>query len=180
MSSLTPAQIITNLYIGYYDRAPDADGLNYWVGRYTDSKNPMTLAQIAQSFSVQTESTSEYSFLKKYSSNFVYEMNNTFDYLNKLIEYVTVKNSLGLPEEEIPANQVSIAGGFFISHQSKLDWWRTLFDEKLSLYFKHERLVKDDQIIIADCVFSNMRDFVLLRENNPSFDNWFMFQRALL
>jgi hypothetical protein len=107
-------------------------------------------------------------------------VNNYDDYLSKLITLISMKNSVGLPEYEIPANQVSVAGGFFISHQSKLDWWRTLFDQKLALYFENERLVKDDQIIIADCVFSNMNDFILLRENNPNFDNWFMFQRFLL
>lgn len=56
----TTAEIITQLYVGYYDRAPDPAGLNYWVGRYTDG---MTLGQIAQSFAVQTESTTKYPYL---------------------------------------------------------------------------------------------------------------------
>jgi len=40
-------------------------------------------------------------------------------------------------------------------------------------------LVKDDQIIIADCIFSNMSKFVLHREQKAPYDNWFMFQRIL-
>lgn len=51
---------ITKLYVGYYDRAPDSVGETYWVGQL---RSGMTTAQIAQSFSVQTESTSLYGFL---------------------------------------------------------------------------------------------------------------------
>jgi len=40
-------------------------------------------------------------------------------------------------------------------------------------------LIKDDQIIIADCVFSNLDKFLLVRENLYPYDNWFMFQRIL-
>ena len=107
-------------------------------------------------------------------------VNNYNEYISKLIQLVRAKNSVGLPEHEIPANQVSIAGGFFIAYETKLEWWRNVFDETLALYFQHERLVKDDQIIIVDCVFSNLQHFVLLRENNPLYDNWFLFQRYLL
>jgi S-layer protein len=58
--ALSAAQLITQIYVGYYDRAPDAAGLNYWVGRYNAG---MKLADIAQSFSVQTESTNTYAYL---------------------------------------------------------------------------------------------------------------------
>ncbi len=51
---------ITQLYVGYYDRAPDPDGLNYWVGRFNLG---MSLLDIAQSFSVQAETRALYSFL---------------------------------------------------------------------------------------------------------------------
>jgi S-layer protein len=46
--------------VGYFDRAPDVAGLNYWVGRFDSG---MTYAQIAQSFSVQTEATNMYPYL---------------------------------------------------------------------------------------------------------------------
>jgi len=51
---------ITELYVGYFDRAPDPSGETYWV---TQLEGGMSLSQIAQSFSVQTESTNLYSFL---------------------------------------------------------------------------------------------------------------------
>jgi|GEM_PF-1118021 len=56
----TAKELITQIYVGYFDRAPDPAGLNYWIGRYNDG---MTLAEIAQSFSVQPESTSNYPYL---------------------------------------------------------------------------------------------------------------------
>ena len=51
---------VTELYIGYFDRAPDPNGETYWAARL---QGGMPLTQIAQSFSVQTESTNLYSFL---------------------------------------------------------------------------------------------------------------------
>ena len=51
---------ITELYIGYYNRAPDPAGGTYWVGQL---QGGMSLSQIAQSYSVQTESTTLYPFL---------------------------------------------------------------------------------------------------------------------
>ena len=57
---LSAAQLVSQIYVGYFNRAPDAAGLNYWVGRYNAG---MKLADIAQSFSVQTESTSTYAYL---------------------------------------------------------------------------------------------------------------------
>ena len=73
----------------------------------------------------------------------------------------------------------SVAGGFFILYKDKIKWWTKTFDTKLQLYFKNNYLVKDDQIILMDCIFTNPENFSLFRENNPSFDNWFMFQRIL-
>lgn len=53
-------ELISQLYAGYFNRAPDPTGLAYWVGRGADG---MTLTQIAQSFSVQPEATALYGFL---------------------------------------------------------------------------------------------------------------------
>jgi len=107
-------------------------------------------------------------------------VNNDNQYLYQLFSIINDKNEIGLPKIEIPPHQVSIAGGFFISHSSKLDWWRNTFYEKLKLYFNNEYLVKDDQIIIADCVFSDVNQFELIEEKLPEYDNWFLFQRFLL
>jgi hypothetical protein len=58
-----------------------------------------------------------------------------------------------------------------------IEWWRKTYDEKLQLYFENNYLVKDDQIVLADCILSNLKKFALFRENKLPYDNWFMFQR---
>jgi len=102
--------------------------------------------------------------------------NNTMNYLFKIINE---KNDKGLPIVPIPPIQVSVAGGFFILHKTKSDWWCKTYDTKLELYFKNQYLVKDDQMVLIDCILSDTDNFVLFRENNARYDNWFMFQRIL-
>jgi len=108
-------------------------------------------------------------------------INNDDKYMKYLHKIINNKNSLELPIQEIPAYQTSISGGFFILHKDKIDWWSKIYDDKLRLYFTHNYLVKDDQIILVDCILSNsnINNFTLFRENNRYFDNWFMFQRIL-
>ncbi|MGQ3675159.1 DUF4214 domain-containing protein, partial [Xanthobacter sp. TB0139] len=60
--TLTSAQQISQLYVGYFDRAPDPEGLNYWIGRLNSGE--MTINQIAQSFSEQPEALQTYPFLQ--------------------------------------------------------------------------------------------------------------------
>jgi hypothetical protein len=93
---------------------------------------------------------------------------------------VLQKNEHGLPAVLIPDDQVSFAGGFFLAHRDMVAWWRDTFDARLRLYFVHGRLVKDDQIIIADCILSRPERFRVWTEDVPHLDNWFMFQRKLL
>jgi len=107
-------------------------------------------------------------------------VNNDQEYMKMLMYIVNDKNEKGLPKMPIPAHQVSIAGGFFICYKEKVTWWRNTFDQKLALYFQHNYLVKDDQIIVADCILSDLEQFHLSKENNLKYDNWFMFQRLLL
>jgi C-terminal processing protease CtpA/Prc len=45
--STAELESIIELYIAFFNRVPDADGLNYWIGRY---RAGMTLTQIGQSF----------------------------------------------------------------------------------------------------------------------------------
>lgn len=106
-------------------------------------------------------------------------INNNDIYMIDLIRYIKNTNNNNLPSIPIPATQNSIAGGFFILHKDMINWWFNTFDNKLENYFKHNYLVKDDQIIIADCVFSNLERFTLFRESIYPYDNWFMFQRIL-
>jgi hypothetical protein len=106
-------------------------------------------------------------------------INNDVSYINYLRKIINNKNALGLPKNEIPCYQKSISGGFFIVHPNKIEWWIKTYETKLEDYFKNNYLVKDDQIILADCIFSEQDHFVLFRENNKLYDNWFMFQRIL-
>jgi hypothetical protein len=106
-------------------------------------------------------------------------VNNDTNYIDYLFKIVNNKNKLGIPIQEIPPSQISIAGGFLIIHKNKIDWWSKLYDDTLSSYFKNNYLVKDDQIILVDCILSNLNNFTLFRENAYNVDNWFMFQRIL-
>lgn len=106
-------------------------------------------------------------------------VNNEKAYVNNIFMIVQDKNKDGIPREPIPHNQITVAGGFFICYKDKLEWWKKNYDTKLRLYFKYDQLVKDDQIIIADCIFSSLQDFHLVQEEKVEFDNWFLFQRYL-
>ena len=99
--------------------------------------------------------------------------------MNFLHNIVNNRNDIGLPITPIPAHQNSIAGGFFILHKINIEWWVKTYDNRLKLYFENNYLVKDDQIILVDCILSNLDRFSLFRENVNNFDNWFIFQRIL-
>ena len=85
-----------------------------------------------------------------------------------LKEFVERKNENGLPTIPIPPDQTSIAGGFFIAHHSKIEGWRQIFDHKLRLYFDNNYLVKDDQIILVDCIISELQRFELIGGCTPT------------
>lgn len=107
-------------------------------------------------------------------------INNDQIYTNNLFMLINNKNEKGLPLNPIPEYQNSIAGGFFIGYKKKINWWKQTFDNRLQMYFVNDYLVKDDQIIVIDCVFTDLKEFQLYKENNMTYDNWFMFQRLLL
>ena len=107
-------------------------------------------------------------------------VNNNMEYIKPLSQMILDRNSAGLPRFPIPDNQVSIAGGFFLGTVENLEWWHNTYYNLLETYFKNERLVKDDQIIVADGIFSNLDRFSLCGEQDPRYDNWFLFQRYLL
>jgi len=87
------------------------------------------------------------------------------------------RNSNGLPSIPIDPNQISVAGGFFVTFKENIDWWKNTFNDKLQLYFRNQYLVKDDQMIIINCITENPSKFQLIKEN--SLNNWFLFQRYL-
>lgn len=107
------------------------------------------------------------------------KINNNKIYINNLFSLINNKLENGLSKEPIPPQQISIAGGFFILFFDKVEWYHSLHDKKLNLYIQNNRLVKDDQIIVADNIFSNISRFNLVSEN-LQYDNWFLFQRFLL
>lgn len=108
-------------------------------------------------------------------------INNNNQFLNQLVNLINTKNENGLPKIPIPPFQISISGGFFLIHKNNIDKWAYLYDHKLQLYIKNNYLVKDDQIILADCMFSKetMNYFTLVTNKSVDYD-WFMFQRTLL
>lgn len=104
---------------------------------------------------------------------------NNINLLNKYIKIILHKSNTGLPYEEIPHEQVSIAGGFFLIYRDRINWYHQLNDEKIKLYFDNNRLIKDDQIIVLNNIVENMSKFFLVVENSH-YDNWFLFQRYLI
>ena len=66
---MTIQEDITKIYIGYFGRAGDPTGFNYWIGQAIDGGDgpggvaPLSLREIAASYSVQPESTALYPFL---------------------------------------------------------------------------------------------------------------------
>jgi hypothetical protein len=97
--------------------------------------------------------------------------------IKELVNIIQNKKD-GVPVVPIPPCQTSIAGGFFILHKERIHPWFYMFENKLSTYFSKGYLVKDDQIILADCIFSDVDKFTLCQELT-TYDNWFMFQRIL-
>jgi hypothetical protein len=104
---------------------------------------------------------------------------NSIGIMMSIEKLIKNKNANGLPKILIHPEQQSIAGGFFLLHKSKINWWANVYTSKLELYLKNNYLVKDDQTIIIDCIFSAKEHFMLYREKHLVFDNWFMFQRLL-
>ena len=101
---------------------------------------------------------------------------------NVLSHYARIildKNELGLPKNPIPPDQISIAGGFFITCIDNIDWYHKYYYDRLNLYFNNNYLIKDDQILVLDTVISNLKHFAIIEQDN-GFDRWFGFQNYLL
>ena len=81
-----------------------------------------------------------------------------------------------------PTNKIlnnCFAGGFFITRPQLMRAFSIIFANKLRYYFDNEFVVKDDQTILLDCIFTNPALFCLHWEQNSIHNNWFMFQRLL-
>ena len=120
--------------------------------------------------------------INQLNQNYIYYacINNNIQYMQHLQNVILDKNEVGLPNIPIPPNQLSVAGGFFVTHKRNVTTWKQLFDERLQLYINNGYLVKDDQMIIIDCIISNTGLFKLITEKNNNTDSvWFLFQRYL-
>jgi hypothetical protein len=59
----TPINQIEALYVGYFGRAGDPAGVNYWINGQFFFPQPLTLSQIAATFAQQSEARSKYPYL---------------------------------------------------------------------------------------------------------------------
>ena len=57
--------------------------------------------------------------------------------IEKLKTIIKDKDSRGLPNTPIPPDQVSIAGGFFLSNRDNLTWWHETYYSQLFNYLKN-------------------------------------------
>ena len=76
--------------------------------------------------------------------------------------------------------ETCFSGGFFILKPELIDVYATIYNEKLLYYFTNRFIIKDDQTIIMDIIFTNPGLFYIHNERDRRFDNWFMFQRLLV
>ena len=108
-------------------------------------------------------------------------INNNQHYMEQMIQLINNKNEKGLPVNPIPPIQQSIAGGFFILHRNKIEWWANIYEYTLRRYFENDYLVKDDQVILVNCILDHdlKHHFQLHYEKKTKLDNWFLFQRIL-
>jgi len=108
--------------------------------------------------------------------------NQPYEYnllINDILEHYSNKSLLKSP----PTNKygsVCFAGGFFILKPELIEHYVSLYDKKLKYYFDNKYFIKDDQMIVMDIIFTNKNLFCIHKEENPQFNNWFMFQRLLL
>jgi len=125
-------------------------------------------------------------------------INNKLDLIKELLKNYKNKNEKGIPNIKISNETSIIAGGFFISHNLKINWWKETYEDKLKCYIKNNEFIKDDQIILIDCIFSDLDKFILHHENKINnniileddllgsnsninkYDKWFLFQRKLM
>lgn len=107
--------------------------------------------------------------------------------VNSDMQYVRHIKGLVQRGAEVPADQVTIGGGFCMINGSNtvvIDDWCLHYENVLIDFMEQGRLVKDDQIILANCIFSSLAEkegqFFLVKETGNTYDPWFVFQRFLL
>lgn len=106
--------------------------------------------------------------------------NNIFTYIGLLNDIKTHYNKNKSSQPVIKLEEICFSGGFFILKKELIDIYVKLYDDKLKYYFSNKYVIKDDQTIIMDIIFTNQHLFAIHYETSERFDNWFMFQRLLL
>jgi hypothetical protein len=106
--------------------------------------------------------------------------NNTFTYVKLSNDIKNHYTNRLTSQPSIQFDEICFAGGFFILQENLIDTYVKLYDEKLMYYFVNNFIIKDDQMIIMDIIFTNQNMFYTHTEDNNQFDNWFMFQRLLV
>jgi hypothetical protein len=101
-------------------------------------------------------------------------------YLNLQNDIITHYSNKLESQPTIQLEEICFAGGFFILKKDLIDTYIKLYDEKLIYYSTNNFIIKDDQTIIMDIIFTNPNLFGIHTEDTNKFDNWFMFQRLLL
>jgi hypothetical protein len=95
------------------------------------------------------------------------------DYLKNLVQN----------EKSLPPNQVSFGGGCFIAFGDDLiKQWSKYFSQIMKeKYLDKGLVIKDDQIIIATCIFLNSEMFdIHISPQTITLDPWFYFTHLLL
>jgi hypothetical protein len=129
---------------------------------------------------VETEWPSDDKILSLNKNKIYYGFPGNMNEFENIRQCVLNINDNNMPIVPINPRQISIAGGFFLCHKTKLDWYHNIFYTRLSEYFKHKYLVKDDQIVVIDCIVQNGDHFEFVKETNPMYDKWFVMKRFLL
>jgi hypothetical protein len=79
LDALSTEEQITLLYVAYFGRAPDPDGLNHWVDNVN---NGLSLLAVAGSFAQQAEAIAEYPFL----DGFINSQSLREDFINDIYQ----------------------------------------------------------------------------------------------
>ena len=107
-------------------------------------------------------------------------VNNSSDEYNSFINEIKKHYNLKLSSQPLSnIEQISIAAGFYLLNSYIINKIATIYEEKINYYFNNNYYIKHDQNIYLDMIIMNSDLFQLYYENDPKYDNWFMFQRIL-
>lgn len=162
------------IYNNYFNSDLDEEWVGWCdIGYFREEKNNMAIDKIKFWPNIE-----KIKLLDK--SKIYYTQIASDEELKKISKIILTKNDIDLPLNPIPDNQTTIAGGFFLIMPYNINWWCKTYYKRLYLYFANNYLVKDDQIIIIDCIINNYEKFILIKQENLKFDKWFAFNSYLI